>query len=84
MIASIYSDTQENGTGATITPLFNATEDDIKVADFQVAFLDAEPLSIDDILHKPDERNSMKKNLIFTIRIVGKSGGDNSSILKRV
>ncbi|KJA12992.1 hypothetical protein HYPSUDRAFT_152096, partial [Hypholoma sublateritium FD-334 SS-4] len=70
-------DSQENGTCATITPLFDASPEDIKVADFQSNFLDAEALSIKDILHSPDECDTFKKNLIFTIlRTIVKFGGD--------
>ncbi|KJA22243.1 hypothetical protein HYPSUDRAFT_1084706 [Hypholoma sublateritium FD-334 SS-4] len=70
-------DSQENGTCATITPLFDASLDDIKVADFQSNFLDADPLSTKDILHSPDECDTFQKNLIFTIlRTIIKFGGD--------
>lgn len=47
------------------------------MADFQSNFLDAEALSIKDILHSPDECDTFKKNLIFTIlRTIVKFGGD--------
>lgn len=77
-LLSCYTDSQENGICATITPLFEAKIEDIKVADFQEAFLKAPPLEQADILHTPEESETFQKNLIFTIlRIITKYDGDH-------
>ena len=70
-------DTQENGTCATLVPLFKARIEDLKTSEYQAQFLAAPPLKLTDILHTPQERKIFKKNLIFTIvRILIKNGGD--------
>lgn len=70
-------DTQENGTCATLIPLFKARIEDLKTADYQTRFLSAPSLKLTDILHTPQERKMFKKNLTFTIlRILIKNGGD--------
>ncbi|GLB34361.1 hypothetical protein LshimejAT787_0112450 [Lyophyllum shimeji] len=60
-------DSQENGTCATIFRLWKAKLADIKIPDFQQAFLTASPLNITDILHNKDEARRFKQCLIFTI-----------------
>lgn len=74
----MYRDSQENGTTATITPLFEAKPEDIDLPKFQKAFLDAEPLKLENILHDSPEQEAFQKNLIFTtLRIIVKYGGDH-------
>lgn len=69
-------DTQENGTCATLVPLFDAKIKDLNVKDLQSSFLKAPVLSITDIVHTKDERKAFKSHLIFTIlRILVKHGG---------
>ncbi|KAK0239007.1 hypothetical protein EDD85DRAFT_921054 [Armillaria nabsnona] len=46
--------TQENGTYATLFPLWKASLKDIRVTDLEVAFDRAPPLHITDILHSPE------------------------------
>ena len=73
-------DTQENGTCATVVPLFDARVEDLNLKDLQSSFLNAPALSIMDIIHTKDERQSFKTNLIFTIlRIIVKQGGPGFS-----
>ena len=73
-------DTQENGTCATVVPLFDARVEDLNLKDLQTSFLNAPALSITDIIHTKDERQSFKTNLIFTIlRIIVKQGGPGFS-----
>ena len=69
-------DTQENGTCATLVPLFNAKIEDLNIKDLQSSFLNAPVLSITDIVHTKDERKAFKSHLIFTILwILVKHGG---------
>ncbi|KIK02511.1 hypothetical protein K443DRAFT_6141 [Laccaria amethystina LaAM-08-1] len=68
-----HHDTQENGTGATLIPLFKARIEDLKTVDYQAQFLAAPRLKLTDNLHTPQ----VKKHLIFTILcIIIKNGGD--------
>ncbi|KAF8172686.1 hypothetical protein BJ912DRAFT_1024993 [Pholiota molesta] len=70
-------DTQENGTCATIVPLFDAKVEDLDLNKFQTAFLEAPVLKRDDILHTPAESRAFSKSLVFTIlRIIIKFGGE--------
>ncbi|EDR07406.1 uncharacterized protein LACBIDRAFT_298558 [Laccaria bicolor S238N-H82] len=69
-------DTQENGTCATLVPLFDAKTEDLNVKDLQSSFLNALALSIADIVHTKDEQKAFKSHLIFTIlHILVKHGG---------
>ena len=69
-------DTQENGTCATLVPLFDAKIKDLNVKDLQASFLNAPVLSIADIVYTKDERKAFKSHLIFTIlRILVKHSG---------
>lgn len=71
------TDTQENGTCATLIPLFKARIEDLKTADYRARFLAAPQLKLIDILHASQERKDFRKNLIFTIlRIIVKNVGD--------
>ncbi|KAF9477171.1 hypothetical protein BDN70DRAFT_948601 [Pholiota conissans] len=73
-------DTQENGTHATVIPLFDAKIEDLNLEDLQSAFLNAPALSIADIIHTKDERQTFRNSLIFTIlRIIVKQGGEGFS-----
>ncbi|KAF8064912.1 hypothetical protein FPV67DRAFT_1608385 [Lyophyllum atratum] len=70
-------DSQENGTCATIFPLWKAKVADIKISDFQQAFLAASPLEITDILHTKDEARHFKQSLVFAImRVAILAGGE--------
>jgi len=70
-------DTQENGTCATLIPLFKARIEDLKTADYQARFLAAPCLKLTDILHMLNEQKDFKRNLIFTIlHIIVKNGSD--------
>ena len=72
-----FNDSQENGTCATVFPLHNAKEEDIKTEDLQTAFLNAPDLKLSDIIHTSEEAAIFKENIIFTIlRIIIRFGGD--------
>ena len=71
-----FSDSQENGTCATLLPLFNAQPSDLDVDDFQTHLLSADKLMLSDILLNADEAATFRKQLVFTIlRIIIKNGG---------
>jgi hypothetical protein len=77
VILKVIIDSQENGTCATLVPLFNAKPEDLKTKDFQCNFLDAPSLKISDLLHSASEQKSFKHHLIFTIlRIIITHGGE--------
>ncbi|TFK58861.1 hypothetical protein BDN72DRAFT_806316 [Pluteus cervinus] len=68
---------QENGTCATIFPLFKANLDDMKTSDFQKAFFEAPPLRLDHIIHSKEEAATFRQNLIFTmLRTIINFGGE--------
>ncbi|KAL1740171.1 hypothetical protein HDZ31DRAFT_48030 [Schizophyllum fasciatum] len=70
------TDAQENGTCATIWPLYNAAAEDMHVEDLQKSFNSASPLTVDDILHTAGEATTFRNCLIHTIlRIVVVCGG---------
>ncbi|KAF8189330.1 hypothetical protein BJ912DRAFT_967209 [Pholiota molesta] len=70
-------DSQENGTCATLVPLFDAKVEEIDLKKFQTAFLEAPTLKREDILHTPDEGQAFSTNLVFTIlRVIIKYGGE--------
>ncbi|KAJ6629084.1 hypothetical protein B0H10DRAFT_2160566 [Mycena sp. CBHHK59/15] len=60
------NDSQENGTCATIWPLWKARLEDMKIKDFNTAFDKAPPLSIKDILLSAPELELMDKSLPTT------------------
>lgn len=60
-------DSQENGTCATLIPLYKTALEDIQTSDLQQAFFKARPLHQDDILHSVEEALRFKEYLIFTI-----------------
>ena len=69
-------DSQENGTCATLIPLFDTGLEDLDLKKFQSDYLNAPPLKLVDILHTPQEQKLFKNNMIFTIlRIIVKYGG---------
>lgn len=71
------SDSQENGTCATIWPLWNAKIEDMQVRDLQKSFDKARPLEIDDILLKKPEKLLLDQCLIHCIlRIIVRHGGE--------
>ena len=71
------ADSQENGTCATLVPLFDMHIEDLNVHDLQSHFLNVEPLSLTNILHSSDEAFNFKENLIFTLlQIIIKYGGE--------
>lgn len=69
-------DSQENGTCATIYPLFDAKIEDLDLKKFQDAYLAAPPLKLEDIVLLGDDQRQFKKNLIHCIlRVIVKHGG---------
>ncbi|KAJ7622305.1 hypothetical protein FB45DRAFT_992097 [Roridomyces roridus] len=71
------TDSQENGTCATIFPLWKAAADQMRIADLDAAFLSAPPLTIDDILLTHPEIELMDKCLRHCVlRIIVEHGGE--------
>ncbi|KAK0437645.1 hypothetical protein EV421DRAFT_1973700 [Armillaria borealis] len=71
-----HTDVMENGTCATIWKLWNASPDDMKIADLNISFNCAPPLSLDDLLPTPAELALMDKCLIHCLlRILVMHGG---------
>ncbi|KIY62594.1 hypothetical protein CYLTODRAFT_404336 [Cylindrobasidium torrendii FP15055 ss-10] len=69
-------DAQENGTTATIYPLWKANLSDMKTTELIDAFEKATPLEIDDIIHSPTESQDFRTCLVHTIlRIIIHNGG---------
>lgn len=56
-------DSQENGTCATIFPLYDARPEDMQTSDLLNSFDAAPPLSLDDILHTPAEAKLFHESL---------------------
>jgi len=76
-IQTCFTDSQENGTCATLLPLFQANRDDLKTEDYRSHFLDARKLDLTDILLTAEEANSFRQHLVFTIlRIIINHGGE--------
>ncbi|KAJ7731865.1 hypothetical protein B0H16DRAFT_1427291 [Mycena metata] len=72
------TDSQENGTCATIFPLWKAAAENMKIADLDSAFDSAPPLSMDDILLTAAETEVMDKCLRHCIlRIIVDHGGEH-------
>ncbi|KAJ3555923.1 hypothetical protein NM688_g2309 [Phlebia brevispora] len=70
-------DTQQNGTCATVFPLYDAKPEDMKTADLLTAHEQAPLLSADDILHTSEEAALYRQCLIHTIlRIIVSYGGE--------
>ncbi|KAJ8519429.1 hypothetical protein ONZ45_g3620 [Pleurotus djamor] len=71
------TDSLENGTCATIWPLWQADIRDMQLSDFNAAYNAAGPLLITDILHSPDEASLFRQCLIHSIlRIIISHGGE--------
>ncbi|KAF4598999.1 hypothetical protein EYR40_006087 [Pleurotus pulmonarius] len=71
------SDTQQNGTCATIWPLHDANIEDMDLSEFHRSFLTARSLNIFDILHTNDEATRFREFLIYDIiRIIVRFGGN--------
>ncbi|KAJ7885509.1 hypothetical protein B0H14DRAFT_3735910 [Mycena olivaceomarginata] len=72
------TDSQENGTCATIFPLWKAAAEHMRISDLDTAFNAAPPLSIDDILLTAVETKLMDKCLRHCIlRIIVEHGGEH-------
>ncbi|KAJ7759308.1 hypothetical protein B0H14DRAFT_3596127 [Mycena olivaceomarginata] len=72
------TDSQENGTCATIFPLWKAAAEHMRISDLDTAFNAAPPLSIDDILLTAAETKLMDKCLRHCIlRIIVEHGGEH-------
>ncbi|KII85581.1 hypothetical protein PLICRDRAFT_31751 [Plicaturopsis crispa FD-325 SS-3] len=71
------TDSQENGTCATIWPLWKARLEDMRVADLTTAFDAAPPLSITDIVLNEEEAKTFHACLIHCVlRIIITHGGE--------
>ncbi|KAJ7280067.1 hypothetical protein C8J57DRAFT_1464500 [Mycena rebaudengoi] len=71
------TDSQENGTCATIFPLWQAAVENMRIADLNAAFNTAPPLSITDVLLTVPELALMDKCLRHCIlRIIVEHGGE--------
>jgi hypothetical protein len=71
-------DAQENGTCATVWPLFKASLADLQVSDLSSSFDHAPPLALTDILLNSDESEDLYQNLHHCIlRIIMAHGGES-------
>ena len=61
------TDSQENGTCATLIPLFQANKGDLSTCELNEVFKCAPPLSLDDLLLRADEYVFMHQCLIHTV-----------------
>ncbi|EAU91991.2 hypothetical protein CC1G_05978 [Coprinopsis cinerea okayama7 len=69
-------DSQENGTCATLFPLYQTTVEDLDVEKLRTSFLNARDLQFSDLLFNPDEHQLFRDALIHTIlRIIIRYGG---------
>ncbi|KAJ7919732.1 hypothetical protein B0H13DRAFT_2230835 [Mycena leptocephala] len=74
------TDSQENGTCATIFPLWKAAIENMKIADLKAAFAEAPPLALKDILLTNPEFKFMDQCLRHCIlRIIVEHGGEKFS-----
>lgn len=80
------TDTQENGTCATIFPLFDARPEDMQTDDLLDSLDTAPPLRIEDILHTAPEARLFEDALVHTVlrTIVSSPGGLFSRFTKDV
>ncbi len=60
-------DSQENGTCATIFPLFDASPDHMRTTDLLDSLDSAPPLDVNDILHSPEEAALFQQSLEHTL-----------------
>ncbi|QRV82401.1 hypothetical protein RhiJN_10416 [Ceratobasidium sp. AG-Ba] len=73
-----HTDSQENGTCATIFELHNVTEGALDYDASRAAFAEAGPLKPDHVLHNKTERETHRKLMMHAIvRIVLKYGGES-------
>ncbi|KAH9842929.1 uncharacterized protein C8Q71DRAFT_698962, partial [Rhodofomes roseus] len=71
-----HKDSMENGTCATVFPLFGASRSNMRTADFLAAFDNAPPLSLDNILLSADDTRTLTDMLEHTVlRIIVTHGG---------
>lgn len=78
------SQAQENGTCATVFPLFDADRHDMKTEDLFTSIGAAGPLTVNDILLTPEEQDLQRTYLIHTVlRILLKHGGESYSRFKK-
>lgn len=71
------ADSQENGTCATIWPLWKAKLEDMRVVDLESSFDQAPPLSIDDVVLNKTETTQLNQHLLYCLlRIVVRHGGE--------
>jgi hypothetical protein len=69
-------DAQENGTCATIFPLWNAKPEDMLAKDLHEGIMNAPPLTLDDIQLSESEADQWYDCMIHTIlRIIVNNGG---------
>lgn len=69
-------DAQENGTCATVFPLFDAPTEDMRTSDLLEAFDSAQPLAISDIQLSAAENVMLKQQIQHTVlRIITIFGG---------
>ncbi|KAK0219336.1 hypothetical protein EDD85DRAFT_924132 [Armillaria nabsnona] len=69
--------TQDNGTCATLFPLWKAKLENMRMAILQAAFDNAAPLKVSDILHTGEEAKLFKQCLLYCIlRIIITHGGE--------
>ncbi|KAH9940490.1 uncharacterized protein BXZ73DRAFT_42703 [Epithele typhae] len=60
-------DAQENGTCATIFPLFNASPTDMKASDLLSSIHAAPPLNFSQVMLSPTELTSLRNSLVHTV-----------------
>lgn len=78
------SQAQENGTCATVFPLYGADRNDMKTEDLLASIGTASHLTIDDILLSAEEQDLQRKCLIHAVlRILLNHGGETYSRFKK-
>ncbi len=75
-------DSQENGTCATIFPLFEAQEADMQTSDLLKSLDDAPALSLQDILHTSEEAELFERSLEHAVLRMVISNSDHLSRFK--
>lgn len=77
-------DSQQNGTCATAFKLFAASPDDMKTSDLVESFVNAPPLSVDDILLSDEENVALTERLTHTVlRTIITFGGERFSRFRK-
>ncbi|EGO26218.1 hypothetical protein SERLADRAFT_367811 [Serpula lacrymans var. lacrymans S7.9] len=78
------NDSQENETCATVWPLWNASEDDMKLTDFEKLFNNARQLSFKDVILNQSERTHFRRCLIHCVlHIIVLHGGEHFHQFRR-